>query len=218
MNSNLAKALTLAAFGCIVAGPASAQTSSSSSAADAHYIAHLQPMNTSVTHGKTTGEATFEVKGDKLVISVKLKGAPPGITHWQHFHGFTNSQDASCPAQTADTNGDHIIDITETEASSGTTMVPFDKAPAGMDVAHGIYPKASAKGAYEYRQVVSLKELDAAFAKAFDGQKLDLERRVVFIHGVPSNTKLPATVASLGPIPAAVTLPIACGQIERAAH
>jgi len=37
----------------------------------------------------------------------------------------------------------------------------------------------------------------------------------VYIHGVLPNTKLPASVASLGTIPAQVTLPIACGKIER---
>jgi hypothetical protein len=94
-------------------------------------------------------------------------------------------------------------------------MVPFDNAPAAMDVAHGRYPKASAKGGYQYRQSVSLKALSAAFAKAFDGQRLNLDNRVVLIHGVPDGTKLPATVQSLGPIPAQVTLPIACGKIER---
>jgi hypothetical protein len=58
--------------------------------------------------------------------------------------------------------------------------------------------------------------LQEAFGKAFEGQKLDLDKRVVFLHGVPSDTKLPASVASLGPIPAQVTLPIACGKIARA--
>ena len=38
---------------------------------------------------------------------------------------------------------------------------------------------------------------------------------VVFIHGIPAASKLPASVASLGPIPAHVTLPIACGRITR---
>jgi hypothetical protein len=38
----------------------------------------------------------------------------------------------------------------------------------------------------------------------------------VYIHGVPSATQLPSSVASLGPIPAQVTLPIACGKIEPA--
>jgi hypothetical protein len=63
---------------------------------------------------------------------------------------------------------------------------------------------------------VSLSALQAAFGKAFDGQKLDLDRRVVFLHGVPATSRLKASVASLGPIPAQVTLPIACGEITRA--
>jgi hypothetical protein len=92
-------------------------------------------------------------------------------------------------------------------------MVPFIDDPVSMNVAEGMYPKASANGTYEYRRTVSLKALKAAFAKAFDGAKLDLDRRVVVIHGTPKT--LPASVASLGPIPAQVTLPIACGTIER---
>ena len=140
----------------------------------------------------------------------------PALRIGSTFHGFKDNQDASCPTQAADANGDGIIDLIETEPTSGTTMVPFDENPAGMDVAHGTYPKASADGMYEYREVVSLVALDAAFGKAFDGKQLDLDRRVVFIHGVPSATKLAASVASLGPIPAQVTLPIACGKIERA--
>lgn len=172
-------------------------------------------MNTTVTGDKTTGEARFEMKGDELVISVKVNGAPPGIEHWQHFHGFKSDKEAKCPGQGADANGDGIVDLIETEPAAGTTMVPFDEAPASMDVAHGTYPKASDKGAYDYHKTVSVKALTTAFEMAFDGQKLDLDRRVVFIHGVPSDTKLPSTVASLGPIPAQVTLPIACGKIER---
>lgn len=49
----------------------------------------------------------------------------------------------------------------------------------------------------------------------FVGQGLDLVRRVLFIHGVAPASKLPASVASLGTIPVAVTLPIACGVVER---
>jgi len=180
----------------------------------ASFTAQLQPMNTGVTKTSTAGVAHFTVNGDKLSIEVKVHGAPPDTEHWQHFHGFTTGMAASCPGIDADANGDGIVDLIETEKTSGTTMVPFDNAPAAMDVAHGTYPRADAEGNYTYRQTVSLKALDAAFAKGFPGQTLDLAKRVVFIHGVPSATKLPATVASLGPIPAQVTLPIACGRIE----
>ncbi len=90
------------------------------------------------------------------------------------------------PPQSADKNHDGIIDLIETEPASGTTMVPFIDDPVSMNVAEGTYPKASADGTYEYRRTVSLQALSAAFSKAFDGSKLDLDRRVVLIHGTPN--------------------------------
>jgi hypothetical protein len=180
------------------------------------FTAQLQPMNTGVTKTSTAGTAHFRLDGDRVSIEVKVHGAPPDTVHWQHFHGFTTGVAASCPGADADANGDGIVDLIETGKAAGTTMVPLDSQPAAMDVAHGTYPKADAKGDYSYHATVSLKTLDAALAKAFPGQKLDLAKRVVFIHGVPDDTTLPSTVASLGPIPAQVTLPIACGKIEPA--
>jgi hypothetical protein len=197
----------------LFAVPAAAQGSSPDSRSKAVYVAQLHPMNAKVTGSKTTGQARFTVQGDSLTISVKVKGAAPNIVHWQHFHGFKDGQAASCANQSSDTNHDGIIDLIETEPASGTTMVPFIDDPASMNVAEGTYPKASAAGTYEYRSTVSLAALNAAFAKAFDGAKLDLDRRVVLIHGTAKT--LPGSVASLGPIPSTVTLPIACGKIQR---
>lgn len=206
----------LAGLSCVLALPIAAQATGSG-AEPAVYVAHLQPMNSKVTGLQTTGEARFTVNGDTLMIDIKVKGAPPEVEHWQHFHGFKDGHDATCATSAADHNGDGIVDLIETEAASGTTMVPFNAAPASMQVGTDTYPKAAADGSYEYKKSVPLKALNAAFAKAFDGGKVDLDRRVVYIHGVPSNTRLPASVASLGTIPAQVTLPIACGKIERSA-
>lgn len=217
MNSKpLVIGLAAALAGVFAVGNVALAAPSQNDHASATYVAHLAPLNTSVTGSETTGTASFAIKGDNLVISVKVKGAPADTVHWQHFHGFLDGHAASCATQDADTNGDGIVDISETESASGTTMVPFDGEPAAMDVAHGTYPEANADGSYTYHQSVPLKQLNAAFDKAFPGQKLDLDKRVVYIHGVPSSTKLPSTVASLGPIPADVTLPIACGKIEPA--
>lgn len=185
--------------------------------ANAVYIAHLHAMNTGVTKTRTTGEARFTIDGDKLTIDIKVHGAPPDMVHWQHFHGFVDGQQATCPGAGADANHDGIVDLIETGKASGTTMVPFITDPVSMDVAHGTYPAADAKGDYTYKETISLKALDAAFDKAFPGGRLDLAKRVVYIHGVPADTRLPATVQSLGPIPAQTTLPIACGRIERVA-
>ena len=177
------------------------------------YVAHLSALNTAAAGGAATGEARFTIKGDSLTITVNASGLPKDITHWQHFHGFPDGKQSACPTASADVNHDGIIDVVETGTASGTTMVPFSSNPLSMDVPHGAYPKASAARTLQYKQTVSLSALQAAFGKAFPGQKLDLERRVVFIHGIPDASRLTPSVASLGPIPAQVTLPIACGQI-----
>ncbi|MEO7053239.1 MAG: hypothetical protein ABI128_16390 [Rhodanobacter sp.] len=209
-------ALAAGSLAATLTGAATAATPS-----HATYAAQLQPMNTGVTHTSATGDARFVVDGDKLTITIDMRGTSPDTVHWQHFHGFTTAQAATCPSMADDANHDGIVDLIEAGKTSGTTMMPFITDPVSMDVAHGSYPKANADGSYHYQETVSLKALDAAFAKAFPGQKPDLAKRVVFIHGVPDSAKLPASVASLGPIPAQVTLPIACGRIERtrtAAH
>ena len=115
-----------------------------------------------------------------------------------------------------DANGDGIVDLIETEVVSGTTMVPLSAEPADLKIAADTYPKASDTGSYSYRQSVPLDKLRQAFAGKFGGQELMLERRVVYIHGVAPATTLPESVASLGTVPAQVTLPIACGRIELA--
>ena len=215
MKTTFLATLAMTAMASVAAVPVGAQATDAGNKSNATYVAHIHPMNTKATGVQTKGEARFVVTGDNLTISITADGLPPDIEHWQHFHGFTDDKDAKCPAASADANKDGIVDLIETEPAAGTTMVPFDSDPVAMDVAHGTYPKASASGSYTYQETVSLKALTAAFANAVKAPALDLDRRVIFIHGVPATTKLPSTVASLGPIPAHVTLPIACGVIER---
>lgn len=215
VTGSAAQALLAAAAVAGLPSPAGAQAAGPDGQGDGVYVAHLSALNAAATGTSATGEARLTVKGDSLTIAVNASGLPKDITHWQHFHGFADGRQAVCPTKSADVNGDGIIDVVETGAAAGTTMVPFTGDPVSMDVPHGTYPKASARGVLQYQETVSLPALQAAFAKAFHGQKLDLDRRVVFIHGIPDGGKLPASVASLGPIPAQVTLPIACGRITR---
>lgn len=181
------------------------------------HTAELKPLNQSVTGNGTKGKASFVRDGDKLTIIVDVQGAPAEIMHLQHFHGFAEGgKTAACPSAEDDSNGDGIVDLKETEPKAGTTMVPFHDQPVSMEIPSESYPKADADGTYHYEQTVDLAKLQEAFAEAFDGQDLDLERRVVFIHGVDPKTEFPDSVASLGDIPAHITLPIACGKIEAA--
>lgn len=224
-------ALTVTALACAFAIPAGAEETPTKGAEEAPtkgaqeehtnnrevlYIAHLHSLNAKPTDFQTMGEAKFRVTGDKLIINVDVHGAPSGMEHWQHIHGFKNGQAATCPdIKTADKNHDGYIDIAETEAAAGTTMIPLNDDPAAMDPTQGSYPKATGSRSYNYWKTVPLEDLKEAFGKKFSDQKLDLEKRVVFIHGVPSDTQLPKSVASMGDISAQTTLPIACGQIKK---
>ena len=184
--------------------------------AEVNYKAELSSLNVKTTGSKASGEATFTISGDRLRIRVTAKDVPPNLEHLQHFHGFAKGDRTSrCPTARDDKNGDGVIDMVETEPVAGTTMVPLHDDPVSMAVVNDTYPKAGADGSYSYEETVSLKALKAAFIKMFPGQNLDFDRRVVFLHGVPTTTKLPATVGSLDHIPAQVTLPIACGEIRR---
>lgn len=181
----------------------------------ATYIANLQGLNSNVTNMSTTAQAKFILTNDSLFVTISARGVAPGIQHWQHFHGFGDGQSASCAEQANDKNNDGIIDVVETETTSGTTMVPFNDKAAEMDLGSDTYPKANDDSTYQYEVRIPLAQLKASFAKSFGDSSLNLEKRVLYIHGVPSDSKLPSTVASIGDIPAHITLPIACGKIEK---
>jgi hypothetical protein len=200
-------------------GLAGVSLAAPATAADAAYTAELSPLNAGTTGSEATGEASFIVSGDQLTIRVTAEGVPPSMEHLQHFHGFAmGDQRSTCPVAASDVNGDGVIDIKETEALAGETMVPFQDDPVGMQIVVDTYPQAGADGTYSYEKTVPLQALEDAFTGKYPGQSLDLERRVVFLHGVPMTTALADSVASLGDIPAQVTIPIACGQIEKSAN
>jgi hypothetical protein len=129
MKSRLSPTFVLAALaGAFALSTVAVRAEAAHARVRAVYVAHLTAMNAKVVGSKTTGEARFEVRGGNLVIDIKVRGAPPDITHWQHFHGFKDGSAATCANPSADKNSDGIVDLIETEPASGTTMVPFDDA------------------------------------------------------------------------------------------
>lgn len=179
------------------------------------YEAVLTALNSNVTQTETEGKATFIVKDGAMEVTIEIRNAPADMQHWQHFHGFENGDAADCVSTDQDENGDGIVDVVETEAVSGTTMVPFHDLPVEMNIPTDTYPTADEDGNYLYEATLNLEDLESAFADAFDGQEINLDSRVLYIHGVPGDTELPDTVQSIGDIPPQVTLPIACGKIVK---
>ena len=186
-----------------------------SPAKDVVWVAELRSLNAKAWKTQAHGEVRFTEHADSLTIRVHMEGMPPDIEHWQHFHGFPDGHQSVCPTMAADTSHDGLIDILETGPAAGTTMVPFNADPVGMDIPTHTYPHAGHSGSYDYTKTVSLSALQRAFGGVYTGGTLDLSHRVAMVHGVPESIVLPASVSSLGPIPSRVTLPLACGPIRK---
>lgn len=179
------------------------------------YAAELKPMNQQVAGNAASGKAEFRIKDDTIVISITAKGLTPSIMHLQHYHGFTEGKDAVCPAKEQDVNKDGVIDLIETEKTSGVTLVPFHDNPANLTIKTDTYPVAGSDGTVQYQQTVSLARLRVAVKQKYGMSDVQLEKMVVFLHGVDPKTSLPASLRSLPDVPGHVTLPVACGEIKK---
>lgn len=196
-------------------GNGSEGTASDSDTTGTVYRAELKSLNDSVSGMKVNGTAAIRIKGDTMFISVMASGLQPGIMHLQHYHGFLDGQDATCANMDQDTNGDGIIDLVETRGVSGITLVPFNENPAELELTAETYPEANEQGVVNYNDTVLISELRSALQEEFGTDSLKLENRVVYIHGVSEETELPESVQSLPDVPAHVTLPVACGKLEK---
>lgn len=175
----------------------------------------FKPMNTGVQPAQNvTGAISLQGSEGEATIELDASGLSPGM-HMAHLHGFQTEdpQAASCPGEDADANGDGIIDLIETEKAAGVTLVPLTDNPDGLSIESDAYPVADKDGKIAYNQTVDPLGLDEAMRNQHD-TPLALEKRVVFIHGVPDGAELPDSVASLEGVPASATLPIACAELR----
>lgn len=178
------------------------------------YIAEIKEMNPQLTKGKVSGQAIFIIKNGQLNITLVMKGVAPNMMHLQHIHGFISGKDATFPPANADANGDGIIDLMETHPYSGKTLIPFNGAPIDLKIKSDSYPIANKDGLLTYEISIPLNKLKAAIKKEYGIDKLSLQNRIIFIHGIPEGETLPKSVQSLPGVPAYITVPIAYGVIK----
>ncbi|KRN96551.1 hypothetical protein [Companilactobacillus kimchiensis] len=179
------------------------------------YIADIVPINDEFIGTKAHGQAEFIEDGNNLHIKIEMFDTPANTQHWEHFHGFPDGKDAQIATMVQDINHDGLVDLPETEAVSGTTMVPFDNAPHEMNIPNDNYPVSDAQGHFAYEIDVPLDELQKKFKSVFGTDDLELDKRIIYVHGVSQDLKLPDTVAGVvGSYDAHVTLPIATGKIK----
>jgi len=178
------------------------------------YQATIVPLNATAIGTAAHGKAVLIVNGDRLTINLEMFDTPANIQHWEHFHGFPDGQPAEIATSALDVNHDGFVDLPETGAVSGTTMVPLNDAPHEMDIPNDAYPVADAAGHFAYTKVVPLAALDQQFKATFNDSDLALDKRVIYVHGVTDDLNLPDTVAgAVGHYSTHVTLPIAVGKV-----
>lgn len=180
------------------------------------FRATLSPLNTTIA-GNTGGTVDFVIDGDSFKATAMVNGAPMAL-HAQHIH--TGS---SCPTMDADTNGDGFVDVTEGVPTYGPILVPLDGDLSSQEAGGSDFPSGKS---YTYEQETSYAAMlgdlklpdpntEDAVAKLGATELLALEGRHVVIHGVMESDDVPDSVASIADLPNHVTLPIACGKIER---
>lgn len=172
--------------------------------------ADLLPLNPDVSFAPVTGKVLLQLNGDRLKIVLNATGLEPGIPHPQHIHGALGTPEGMCPDMADDANGDGVIDVIEGVPDYGAILLTLDS-----DLTNGAttevegLPVGSDDGTIHYSATVSWSAMAAGL-----GGVPTLENREIVLHGVNPDTPLPAA-ASIGALPAWLTLPVACGQIDR---
>lgn len=174
--------------------------------AEGSYRALLRPFNNHLNGFLPSGIAEIEVRGDQITVKTLLDD-DARVVHMQSIHIGHR-----CPITARDDkNGDSYVDIKEMEAITGEVLIPLDGNLNSAEEGAGQYPMGRG---FTYIKTASLSKL-AGDVKSRTGQNLNLEGRVVVIHGVDPRTKLPETFAVKDGLTAQASAPIACGILKR---
>lgn len=187
---------------------------------EGQYLAVFETLNPQIT-SKITGAFTFAryKDEDELVGDVRITNAGPKLIHAQNVRVGRR-----CPDAKDDTNGDGIIDAREGEAVYGQVLFPLDGDLSTQSSHDGEFPVGDNYGNYIYSRVTKfssfIKDLRSknsgeGYTKLNSNEPLDIEGRVVVIHGVDAAMDLPSSVGTIGRMSNYQSLPIVCGVIYK---
>lgn len=176
--------------------------------AEGSYSTMLQELNNSGANG----EAWIQVDGEMATVTLNASGLAAEFDgnpypHVQHIHVGAQG---TCPAPSADSNGDGIISTTEGASFYGGIGTTLSVGDADKSLAGGLDLAAAPSGdtiAYE-----ETFELDQATQDS-----LDAGTAVIVVHGLDPATQPEAgtSPSDLVPeLPLAATSPALCGALE----
>lgn len=190
------------------------------SEAEGTYVATITTLNNGVG-GPISGNVSISKEGARLIAYARLNGGAPHTVHQQRVHVGT-----SCPSSANDANGDGYVDAVEGFNHVGKILFPLDADISSQERGSSIWPAGDMYGYYHWERATSyerfisdLREPDLneenEFAKLGPNGDLNLDGRVVIIHGAPETANLPDTVATRGRLRNFQTIPVACGIIRK---
>lgn len=128
--------------------------------------------------------AYFQLEGNLLKTTVLASGMEPNKMHPQHIHGLEDGTNATCPPESADTDGDGYISIEEGLPFYGGVLL-------SLNYENGDFPIADSWGNYIYQRNFTVNSTTMP----------NPENLVVVAHGMNVEGSYWAS------------LPVACGEI-----
>ncbi|MGV9237642.1 LPXTG cell wall anchor domain-containing protein [Streptomyces nigra] len=177
------------------------------------YQIDLEQLNDS----GSKGTVMLSARGQELTVWIKSEGMVPGQPSAQHLHGSTEGHDFVCPDDSADEDGDGILNNTEATVHYGDINIALtvsgdtDAATSGLAVDR--MPVADKEGKITYKRTLQVSQ------DVIDHIK-DLH---VVQHGIDPNNNDKydfegAGKSELDPkLPQEATAPTNCGEVKGAA-
>jgi hypothetical protein len=144
----------------IATGVALAASFGMAQAASAQDGGQVLQADLAAQNGSTaTATATVTVEGDNMTVDIQGSGFTPGESpHAQHIHGVVG-QDATCPTEAQDADGDGIVTTSEGQATYGPILVSLTTegdTTADSGLAVDRMPVADAAGNLSYNRTFAL--------------------------------------------------------------
>lgn len=173
-NKNIIFGLFSVAFLAIIASFVLA-TNASAQASES-FQANLEALNGSGANGTLM----ITLDGNTAHVSEQVNGAVAGQPHAQHLH-FSTDASHTCPATSADDNGDDLVSSIEARPSYGTPVVSLTTSgdtSAKSALAVSRYPTAE-NGTITYTRNIMLTDEQVAHLQAGE--------LVAVVHGIDVN-------------------------------
>ena len=188
--------------------------------AQGKYQATLTSINPGL-NPTVAGVVEIEITDDDFDAKVSMTGVSAG----RHLQNVFMGRECPTDADNLNPAEDSFVDVVEGQRKYGDILIPLDGDLNSQLGGITVWPNAAANGSYIYDEDADLDKMmndlrlpdaiDSDIIGKLESDDLNLEGRVVVVHGVASDASLPESVQSTLELPSHQTIPIACGVIRK---